>query len=333
MKINSWLNWGEDCITELKRIQKVFPRIDTLRIDLETLQKMQTNDIVCKSKIIEVVDGNFMLMSQELNEDIKQKFTYSSYPNILGHTKTLLIGLQELQKFNDRRDNSIKKLYIIAYFMIDQTFINILNQMKGFHICIEFRGDRQTDLINLRNELTSTIVLVYKSVNCRCVVPCINDIAFCMDPFRNEQSKLLYEQYYLPYLISMTIDLLIGNNDLRMFKFLHVFECKINNFEHLDQLLLPSSLKLIHLKSINEILNENLEKFTNTINRSYNRFKNEEFGSIISVHVQDDNSIAIEFEEPICFKEMCQSFEMPNFCSYFVIYFIFYITKNDTNST
>ncbi|KAL7722991.1 hypothetical protein QTN25_000573 [Entamoeba marina] len=248
MKINPWKN-----ITDVQRsiynIQKTFPRIETFRIDLDSLLAYGESSFLKKIKNFDLVKDSIIPQFTKLPQYLLGKCHLAfSLDDITTNTRIVILNtftIQILKQIQQLR--YIQKLYLkIDYIPYSEEIIELNECTKTMNVTICFPSNILKQLKN-KKHICSKINIVSLILSSYYVIPRHDDINFYDDLINETDTMILFEKYFLPTTICINSHV---NNFVDLTPFQYVQNVKLNPIFEVRKIYikLPISTQTITLE-------------------------------------------------------------------------------------
>ncbi|KAL7711847.1 hypothetical protein QTN25_010489 [Entamoeba marina] len=251
MKINPWKN-STTPLQDIKNIRKVFPRIQTLRINKSTIkQHYEQINILCFDNIEIVKDTPLQrfklppLIRNKAHIAFKEKdINNTVYTVYLDYCLIATIG-------KIRRYPNIRHLFLILSSPPILDEVNELNKCSNsIHITIKL-SNSDLELFVHRENLSKKIHVVTNIFNSLYVIPQEESIDFCLNTLRSIDNMILFEKFFLPTKLIRKND---GNvlTDLTYFEYVKEIKLIPTGNAPKNYIKLPTSTEDIKVDEFNK---------------------------------------------------------------------------------
>ncbi|KAL7718992.1 hypothetical protein QTN25_003935 [Entamoeba marina] len=200
MKINPWKN-PNDILFDARIIQKVFPNIQTFRIDPALLYKFGEYLPLNHYENIELVEETISIENYSFHDNLKTKCHIAFNGDVANNdTKTVYLykyNIETLKYISQLKE--VQRIYLNRESIPSIQEANLLNRYSNdYKITIFLSPSKWNDYFKRGIELCKTIVMATKVYGKLCVIPHHENIDFCINPFENVHNMMNFEALYLP---------------------------------------------------------------------------------------------------------------------------------------
>ncbi|KAL7720992.1 hypothetical protein QTN25_002193 [Entamoeba marina] len=183
----------------MEKVHKVFPHIQTLRVDINTINKVK---YIPNFDNIDIVTDTIFPQLENYPIGIRSK-CHSTYciDEINDTTRKVYLKSYTIQQIRYIKNfNTIKHLYLTRKHLPTHAEVKELNEcskkMKITIIATKQLVKNQS--FKKRQILSENTQIAYVDHDLLCVIPSSGDIDFCINPFNSIGNMISFEKYYLP---------------------------------------------------------------------------------------------------------------------------------------
>ncbi|KAL7717677.1 hypothetical protein QTN25_005069 [Entamoeba marina] len=179
----------------------------------------------------------------QFEENLQNKLLISFNDRIWNQTKKLYLqSIQQDTIYNINSNHNIEFIQFTLSTIPNSTEIQLINQINKY-VTIELviSTDSVEQLISLHNKVNNNVSITVNGIDTRCVVISDSCYEYCLNPFNNNLTKILYENDYIPNVLTIN-NLNEELNDFSMFKY--VQKVIMSNYVnvHQKQVKLPITI-------------------------------------------------------------------------------------------